>query len=106
MPITYLKRGKSQSDIVAGDAEVRAVGEKTLAEIESGGDTAVRAMSERFDNHSPDSFRLTQSEIEAAIQQVSTRDMEDIRFAQEQIRKFAQAQRDSMRDIEIETLPG
>lgn len=106
MTITYLKRGKSQSDIAADEAEVRSVVEKTLSEIASGGDAAVRALSEKFDNHSPASFRLTQSEIDAAIQQVSARDMEDIRFAQEQIRKFAQAQRDSMRDIEIETLPG
>lgn len=106
MTITYLKRGKSQMDVDAGDAEVRATVEATLAEIAANGDAAVRALSKKFDNHSPASFRLSTSEIEASIQQVSTRDMEDIRFAQEQIRKFAQAQRDSMQDIEVETLPG
>ncbi len=106
MTITYLKRGKTGADVEVGDAEVRSVVEATLVDIATHGDAAVRALSQKFDNHSPASFRLTDGEIEALVSQVSARDMEDIRFAQDQIRGFAQAQRDSMRDIEVETLPG
>ena len=106
MAITYLKRGRSQAEQDETDCQVRDIVEASLADITARGDAAVREMSERFDNHSPESFRLTTSEIEAAIGQVSPRDMEDIRFAQDQIRRFAQAQRNSMQDIEIETLPG
>jgi sulfopropanediol 3-dehydrogenase len=66
----------------------------------------VRELSQRYDNYQPQRFRLTGSEIEAAMNKVSTRDMDDIKFAQTQIRRFAEAQRDSMTDIEVETLPG
>jgi sulfopropanediol 3-dehydrogenase len=63
-------------------------------------------MSEKFDKWSPPSFRLSQAEIEANIAMMSPRDVEDIRFAQTQIRNFAQVQRDALRDVEVETLPG
>ena len=106
MTITHLKRGKSEVDRAEDDALVRGVVETTLKDIELRGDAAVRDLSQKFDGYSRDSFLLTASEIEAAMQQVSTRDMDDIRFAQTQIRRFAQAQRASMTDIEIETLPG
>ena len=106
MTITHLKRGKSEADRAEDDALVRGVVETTLKDIELRGDAAVRDLSQKFDGYSRDSFLLTASEIEAAMQQVSTRDMDDIRFAQTQIRRFAQAQRASMTDIEIETLPG
>lgn len=106
MAISYLKRGKPQSERAQDDAEVRASVERILADIEKRGDAAVRELSEKFDNYSPAAFRLTPSEIEAAISRVSTRDMEDIKFAQAQIRRFAEAQRASMVDIEVETLPG
>ena len=66
----------------------------------------MRALSEKFDKYSPPAFRLSASEIDALMAQVSDRDMEDLKFAQEQVRKFAQIQRDSMRDVEVETLPG
>jgi sulfopropanediol 3-dehydrogenase len=66
----------------------------------------VRELSEKFDNFNPPRFRLTESEIEAAMSKVSARDMEDIKFAQDQIRRFAEQQRASMTDIEVETLPG
>ncbi len=105
MPI-HLKTGKPQSERAADDAKVRATVEATLADIEARGDAAVRDLSVRFDNYDPPSFRLTPSEIEAAMGKVSARDMDDIRFAQDQIRTFAQAQRASMTDIEVETLPG
>ena len=106
MAILHLKSGKPADERAEDDAKVRAVVEATLADIEARGDAAVRDLSARFDNYDPPGFRLSQSEIAAAMQQVSARDMEDIRFAQKQIRTFAEAQRASMTDIEIETMPG
>jgi sulfopropanediol 3-dehydrogenase len=104
--IEYIKRGKPEAERSQDDAKVRSIVEATLADIEKRGDAAVRDLSEKFDKYSPPSFRLTQSEIDAAVQKVSSRDMADIEFAQTQIRRFAEAQRASMTDIEIETLPG
>ena len=106
MAITHLKRSKPEAEKAEDDAKTRAVVESTLADIEARGDAAVRDLSAKFDNYTPDAFRLTSSEIEAAMQKVSTRDMDDITFAQTQIRTFAEAQRASMTDIEVETLPG
>lgn len=106
MTIEYLKRGKPDAERAEDDARTRAIVESALAEIEQGGDAAVRAMSEKFDKYSPASFRLSETEIEALIAQLTPRELEDIRFAQAQVRNFAQAQRDSMRDIEVETMPG
>ncbi|MEO1103261.1 MAG: histidinol dehydrogenase, partial [Pseudomonadota bacterium] len=104
--ITHLKKSRSASERAEDDAKVRATVETTLADIEARGDAAVRALSEKFDNYSPASFRLSEAEIEALIARVPARDIEDIHFAQAQVRKFAQAQRASMTDIEVETLPG
>ena len=106
MTIEYLKRGKPDADRAEDDAKVRAVVESTLKEIEVNGDAAVRAFSEKFDNYSPATFRLSQGEIDALMAEVTPRERADIEFAQAQVRNFAQAQRDSMRDIEVETLPG
>ena len=106
MTITHLKRGKPEAERSQDDAKVRAVVEATLADIEARGDAAVRELSQKFDGYAPPSFRLEPSQIEAAMQKVSARDMADIEFAQTQIRRFAEAQRASMTDIEIETLPG
>ena len=106
MALEYLKRGKPEADRAEDDAKVRAVVESTLKEIETRGDAAVREFSEKFDQYSPASFRLSQDEIDALMAEVTPREMEDIKFAQAQVRNFAHAQRDSMRDIEIETLPG
>jgi sulfopropanediol 3-dehydrogenase len=106
MAITHLKSGKPDIERAEDDAKVRVSVEAILKDIETHGDTAVRALSEKFDNYSPAAFRLTPSQIEAAMQKVSPRDMSDIRFAQAQIRRFAEAQRASITDIEIETLPG
>ncbi|MBB1249789.1 histidinol dehydrogenase [Rhizobium sp. G21] len=106
MTITYLKRGKPDAERAQDDAKVRATVEATLKDIETRGDAAVRELSEKFDKFSPASFLLTASDIEAAMSKVSTRDMADIDFAQTQIRRFAEAQRASMQDIEVETLPG
>ena len=106
MVIEVLKQSKPESEKAQEDAKVRGVVESTLADVDQRGDAAVRALSEKFDHYSPKSFRLTSSEIEAAMQKVSARDMEDIKFAQDQIRGFAQVQRASMTDIEVETQPG
>ena len=106
MAVTYLKTSKPQSERSEDDAKVRAIVEDTLADIEARGDAAVRELSEKFDKYSPASFRLSQEEIDALMAKVSDRDMEDIKFAQEQVRKFAQAQRNSMLDIEVEPMPG
>ncbi|HOZ32317.1 MAG TPA: histidinol dehydrogenase [Tabrizicola sp.] len=106
MAITWLKRGKPEAERAADDAQVRATVESVLADISARGDAAVRDLSVKFDRYDPPAFRLTPSEIEAAIQKVAPRDIEDIRFAQTQIRRFAEAQRASMTDVEVETLPG
>ena len=106
MTIKYLKKGKNDSDKALEDASVSETVKKTLKMIKEGGDKAVRELSEKFDNYSPKSFKLSLSEINDLIDKVPARDLEDIKFAQEQIRNFAQAQRDSMQDIEIETIPG
>lgn len=104
--ITYLKRGKPEDQRSADDAKVRAIVESTLADIEARGDDAVRDLSKKFDGYTPERFRLTDEDVAALMNKVSSRDMEDIKFAQEQVRVFAQHQRNSMVDIEVETLPG
>ncbi|WP_299916744.1 histidinol dehydrogenase [uncultured Roseobacter sp.] len=106
MTIEYLKRGKPEAERADDDAKTRVAVETTLADIEMRGDVAVRELSEKFDSYSPASFRLSQHEIDDLIAQLSPRELEDIKFAQAQVRNFAQAQRDSMLDIEVETLPG
>ncbi len=106
MAIEYLKRGKPEADRAEDDAKTRAVVEATLKDIETRGDAAVRELSEKFDNYSPESFRLSQQQIDDLIASLTERELADIRFAQEQVTNFAQAQRDSMLDIEVETQPG
>ena len=106
MAIYYLKKGKTAEDKAIEDAQVSEVVKNTLQVIEEKGDAAVREFSEKFDNYSPKSYKLSSAEIESLIANVSDRDMKDIKFAQEQVRNFAQAQRDSMQDIEVETMPG
>ena len=106
MAITYLKSGKPEAERSEDDLKTRQVVVSTLQDIEARGDVAVRELSEKFDKFGPPSFKLSASEIEALMNRVSARDMEDIKFAQAQVRNFAQAQRDSMLDIEIETMPG
>ncbi|MCA3632787.1 MAG: histidinol dehydrogenase [Methylobacterium sp.] len=106
MAIISLKSGKPADQRNEDDAKVRATVEAILRDIETRGDAAVRELALKFDHYAPPAFRLTASEIEAAMARVAPRDMEDIRFAQAQIRRFAEAQRASMQDIEVETLPG
>lgn len=106
MTIEYLKRGKSEAERGEDDAKTRKIVEETLADIEARGDIAVRKLSEKFDNYSPDRFRLSEAEIERIIGKLSTQELADIRFAQEQVKAFAKAQRASMTDIEVEPMPG
>jgi len=88
------------------DAKIRAAVEAIIADVRARGDRAVRELSERLDKWSPPSFRLSDSEISAMVATVPARTLDDIRFAQAQIRNFAEIQRESMRDVEVETLPG
>jgi sulfopropanediol 3-dehydrogenase len=104
--IRYLKRGKDDAALAAADASVRSTVEGILKSIEQRGDEAVREYSRKFDQWEPKQFALGQGEIEAAVKKLSPREVEDIHFAQKQIRGFAQIQRDSMKDVEVETLPG
>ena len=106
MSIKYLKQGKTDAAKAIDDAEVSEIVKSTLKAIEARGDEAVREFSEKFDNYTPKSFKLSPAEIDSLVQKVSPQDLEDIKFAQEQVRNFAQAQRDSMQDIEVETMPG
>jgi sulfopropanediol 3-dehydrogenase len=106
MAVTYLKSGKPQTERSEDDAQVRDVVERSLADIEARGDAAVRDLAEKFDKFTPPSFRLSADEIDALIAEVSPRDMEDIKFAQAQVRAFAEVQRASMQDVEVETMPG
>jgi len=103
---TYLKRriDKSQSD--ATDLQVKQTVEGILADIGARGDRAVRELSEKFDRWSPSSFRLNQDEIDGFVRQVPESTIDDIRFAQEQIRTFAQHQKAALRDVEVEIRPG
>jgi sulfopropanediol 3-dehydrogenase len=94
------------SAIKAADAKVRETVENILAQVDERKDAAIREMSEKFDKWSPKNFRLSPQEIEGAIAQVPKRDLDDIKFAQAQVRNFAQEQRETMHDLEVETLPG
>jgi sulfopropanediol 3-dehydrogenase len=102
----YLKQGKEASAIKAEDADVRHTVEAILDDIDSRGETAVRDLSQKYDGWSPASFRLSPADIQLAIGQVAHRDLEDIRFAQEQVRNFAEKQKACLVDLEVETLPG
>ncbi len=106
MAIDYLKQGISQQDRADADAKVRATVEATLADIDARGDAAVRDLSVKFDGYDPVAFRLTEADIEDAMSKVSASDLADIKYAQKQIRRFAEAQRASMTDVEVETEPG
>ncbi|MDB5078084.1 MAG: histidinol dehydrogenase [Chloroflexi bacterium] len=104
--IRFLKNGVSQEKAAADDAKVRQTVETILAEIAEKGDEAVRDYSQRFDKWSPESFRMSDAAIQACLAALPPETLEDIKFAQTQIRNFAQIQRDSMQDVEVETLPG
>ncbi|MEM6763045.1 MAG: histidinol dehydrogenase [Pseudomonadota bacterium] len=106
MAIQHLKTAKSADDRADDDAKVRKIVEGTLTDIETRGDAAVRELSEKFDKYSPTSFRLSLDEINALIGELSEQELHDIKFAQEQVKFFAQKQRETMLDLEVETAPG
>jgi sulfopropanediol 3-dehydrogenase len=101
-----LKRGLDASAIKAADARVRETVEAILFDIEMRGDDAVRELSQKFDAWSPPTFRVSGEEIERAIARVGRRDLDDIRFAQAQVRNFAEKQKATLHELEVETLPG
>jgi sulfopropanediol 3-dehydrogenase len=102
----FLKRGRDADAVADDDAKVRATVEGILADIKARGDAAVRELSIRFDKWDRQNFRLSEGEIQACLDQLTPRDLEDIRFAQTQVRNFAEHQKAALRDIEVETLPG
>ncbi|NIC38835.1 histidinol dehydrogenase [Halomonas desiderata] len=104
--IRRLKAGAPSEARAEADRKVRETVEQTLQAIETRGDEAVRELSEKFDRWSPATFRLSQAEIERAISELTAQELDDIRFAQAQIRRFAEAQLASMQDVEVETRPG
>ncbi len=102
----HLKTARSAELRAEDDSKVRAIVEGILEDVGKRGDAAVRELSEKFDNYSPDNFLLSESEIDKAVSQVSQQDLTDIRFAQTQVRNFAEHQKASLSDIEVETVPG
>ena len=104
--IEYLKKSKPEIEKIEDDKKVRISVEEILSNIKKNGDKAIRSYSEKFDDYSPKTFRLSDNEIKECISQVSPKDLDDIKFAQEQIRNFAEIQKETMKDVEVETLPG
>jgi sulfopropanediol 3-dehydrogenase len=102
----WLKRGTDSAEITRADAVIRETVEDILKQVEERKETAVRELSKKYDNWAPNEFQLTHTQIEKAISHLPKRDLEDIKFAQAQVRNFAQKQRESMLDVEVETLPG
>jgi len=102
----WLKTSIPAADKAAADAKVRSIVEGLLADIAARGDVAVHEMSVKFDGWDRTDYRLTDAEIRDCLNQLRAQDLEDIRFAQEQVRNFARHQKEALRDIEVETLPG
>jgi sulfopropanediol 3-dehydrogenase len=103
---TWLKRGADREETAGADEEVRETVGRILADVARRGDAAVRELSVRYDGWDRDDYPLTRSEIEDCLSRLSRRDVEDIAFAQEQVRNFARHQRGALRDLEVETVPG
>lgn len=102
----YLKTGKEESVVAEMNAQVRAIVESAILDVEARGDQAIREMSNKFDNWDRESYQLTPQEIQACLDSLSDQELKDIEFAQAQVRRFAEHQKASLRDIEVETLPG
>ncbi len=106
MAIKYIKKGMAGEESAANQLKTRQIVEGILSDIEQRGDEAVRELSSKFDKWSPKSFRLSENEIDEIISTISKETIEDIKWAQAQVRRFAQIQKSALRDVEIETLPG
>lgn len=104
--VISLKKGKDKSAIAKDDAEVREVVEGIINNIEARGDVAIRELSLKYDGFKPKKFFLDEDDIAVALARVSANDLDDIKFAQTQIRNFAELQKDCLLDLEVETLPG
>ena len=104
--IKYLKDSKPEIEKIEDDKKVRSSVEEILSNIKKDGNKAIKSYSKKFDNYSPKTFRLSDNEIKECINQVLPKDLEDIKCAQEQVRNFAEIQKESMKDVEAETLPG
>jgi len=102
----YLKRGASQAETAADEQQVRNTVEEMIAQVRARGDAAVREYSNKLDRWSPASFRLSTQELDAIVASVPEKTLDDIRFAQQQVRGFAEQPESALRDIEVETLPG
>ena len=102
----YLKTGRPPEQVSADANKVRAIVTGILDDIERRGEDALREISEKFDKWNPPAFRLSEQEVESCLSQLSRQNVDDIKFAQTQVRNFAQAQRSALKDIEVETLPG
>jgi sulfopropanediol 3-dehydrogenase len=102
----HIKKAALAGGQEEADAKVRSTVEAIIADIAKRGDAALRELSERFDKWSPPSFRLSEDEIAALVAKVAPQTIDDIKFAQAQIRNFAEIQRASLKDVEVETLPG
>lgn len=104
--VKVLKAGKSQEEVSKNDLEVSTIVANAIKDIETRGDEAVREFSEKFDKWSPESFRLSEEQIKEIVASVPQEVIEDIKFAQNNIRKFAEAQLASLHDVEVENIPG
>jgi len=104
--IRYIKKGTNTAETAEADRKIRLTVEGILEDVGRRGDAAVRELSAKFDNWSPENFRLSADDIQTLIDSLPEQTVEDIKFAQAQIRRFAEAQRASLRNFEIETLPG
>jgi sulfopropanediol 3-dehydrogenase len=102
----WLKRGIDDSERRAIDNQVRKTVEDAISDVEARGDAAIREMSVRFDKWDREDYRLSEQEVEACLGKLSKGDLDDIRFAQAQVRNFAEIQKSALRDVEQETLPG
>ncbi|VDG89547.1 Sulfopropanediol 3-dehydrogenase [Lysinibacillus sphaericus] len=104
--VKVIKAGKSQEEVVANDTKVSEIVAGALKDVETRGDQAVRELSAKFDKWTPESFRLSNAQIQEIVEQVPSSVIEDIKFAQKNIQTFAQAQLDSLNDVEVESIPG
>jgi len=104
--VRHLKTGRTPDQKSADAKKVREIVTGIIEDIESRGETALREISEKFDKWNPPAFRMSEQQIEACLAELSKQNIEDIKFAQEQVRNFAKAQRAALEDIEVETLPG
>ena len=106
MAIKYIKKGMAADESAANQAKTRQIVEGILSDVETRGDEAVKELSSKFDKWSPESFRLSDNQIQEIISKIPKETIDDIKWAQAQVSRFAQIQKSALRDIEIETIPG